>query len=60
MKVYFPDAIMAKKAKCGLTVWLSGFVTDAVAMSRLLNGSMSAWGNAVVVCHKHCPQPHPG
>lgn len=26
---------MAKMEKCGMTVWLSGFVTDAVARPRV-------------------------
>lgn len=35
MRVCFPDALMAKMEKCGMTVWLSGFVTDAVAVPRV-------------------------
>lgn len=35
MRVCFPDALMAKMEKCGMTVWLSGFVTDAVARPRV-------------------------
>lgn len=26
---------MAKMEKCGMIVWLSGFVTDAVALARV-------------------------
>lgn len=34
MRVCFPDALMAEMERCGMTVWLRGFVTDAVAMPR--------------------------
>lgn len=35
MKVCLPDALMAKMEKCGVTVWLSGCVTEAAAMPWL-------------------------
>lgn len=62
MRVCFPHAVMAKMVKCGMTVWLGGFVTDAVAEPRVgcLMDSCQRVGSAVVVCHRLCPQPHPG
>ena len=35
MRVCFPGAFMAKMEKYGMTVWLSGFVADAVAVPRV-------------------------
>ena len=62
MRVCFPDALMAKTEKCGMTVWLSGFVTDAVAVPGVgcLMDPCQPGGRALVVCHGLRPQPHPG
>lgn len=35
MRVCFPDAVMARMEKCGMTMCLSGFVTDAGARPRV-------------------------
>lgn len=35
MRVCFPGAFMAKMEKYGMTVWLSGFVADGVAVPRV-------------------------
>lgn len=53
MRVCFPGALMAKMEKCGMTVWLSGFVTYAVAMPRVgyLMDPCQPKGRALVVCH---------
>lgn len=62
MRVCFPDALMAKMEKCGMTVWLSGFVTDAAAVPGVgcLMDPWQPWGRALVVCHGLRPQPYPG
>lgn len=62
MRVCFPDALMAEMERCGMTVWLRGFVTDAVAMPRVgcLMDSCQPGRRALVLCHGLCTQPHPG